>query len=253
MVREAVAVHQDNGDGVDTARAGGGETCGGLCFVEGFDDLAVRAYALVHLQHFGIERRGFGDGAGEELRAGLIADGERIGETACDREQRRLALAFEERVGGDGGAHLHRRDACIGRMTEQAGDAFDRRVGVLLRVFGKQLGGFQSAFRRARDDIGERAAAIDPELPALRHAAGLQDAAADRKTDRGENQHEDVEVSAAVAVRQDADARAERRDRQGQPVDDADERKQPDDADDQRDKADQDGDEVQHCGFQCIV
>ncbi|MGF6416458.1 hypothetical protein OKW37_008217 [Paraburkholderia sp. MM5482-R2] len=46
----------------------------------------------------------------------------------------------------------------------------DSRIAILLRVFGKQLVRGERAIRAARDDIGERAAAVDPELPAGRRA-----------------------------------------------------------------------------------
>ena len=50
--------------------------------------------------------------------------------------------------------------------AQQAPNAGDRRVVVLLRVIGQQLVRHQRAVGLARDDIGESAAAVDPELPA---------------------------------------------------------------------------------------
>ena len=40
----------------------------------------------------------------------LVADAQRVGEAAVDHQQRALALALQQRVGGDRGAHLHRLD-----------------------------------------------------------------------------------------------------------------------------------------------
>jgi hypothetical protein len=55
----------------------------------------------------------------------------------------------------------------VGLETEEPADAGEGGVLVLLRVIGKQLGGDQLPRRRSGNDIGERAAAIDPEAPLL--------------------------------------------------------------------------------------
>ena len=54
---------------------------------------------------------------------------------------------------------------------EYALDAFDGSVGILLRVFGQQLLGTEPAFAIQGDHVGERAAAIDREVPGAGHAA----------------------------------------------------------------------------------
>ena len=113
----------------------------------------------------------------EDVGPFLRTDREQVGKPAGDRQQHRLALALEQRVGGDRGA-----DADLGVRQRsrahpgQPSHRFDRGVGVVRRVFRKQLGGVQRAARIARDDVGERPPAVDPELPAiraLRHAASL--------------------------------------------------------------------------------
>ena len=53
-----------------------------------------------------------------------------------------------------------------GAHAEQVADAGDRRVAVVLRVLRQQLVRDERAVGPARDDVGERAAAVDPELPA---------------------------------------------------------------------------------------
>ena len=53
-----------------------------------------------------------------------------------------------------------------GAQAEQLADAVHRRVAIALRVLGQQLVRDERAVRPARDDVGERAAAVDPELPA---------------------------------------------------------------------------------------
>ena len=52
------------------------------------------------------------------------------------------------------------------RHAQQVADAGDRGVAVLLGILREQLVGDERAVGLARDDVGERAAAVDPELPA---------------------------------------------------------------------------------------
>ncbi len=140
--------------------------------VERPPDLAVRAHALVDLDDARVQRLGQHDLPREDARPVLVGDAERVAEPARDRQRRRLALALEQRVGGDGRPHLHRRDrrAGVERLSraaaEQAPDAFDRGVAILRRALRQQLVRHEPAVRAPRDDVGERAAAVDPELPA---------------------------------------------------------------------------------------
>ena len=67
---------------------------------------------------------------------------------------------------------LATRSAGIGAPAaepEEAADAVQRRVRVLLGVLRQELRPVQPPVRIARDDVGEGAAAVDPEVPA-RHA-----------------------------------------------------------------------------------
>src|SRR6202008_3781949 len=86
-------------------------------------------------------------------------------------EQRRFALALEQRVGRDRRSHLHALDllGCdrlVGAQPEQVADAGNRRIAVLLGVLGQQLVGDEAAVGALADQVGEGAAAVDPELPA---------------------------------------------------------------------------------------
>ena len=56
-----------------------------------------------------------------------------------------------------------------GRDAQQSADSLDRRVAVLLRILRQQFQRPQTPLGRTPHDIGERAAAIDPELPASVH------------------------------------------------------------------------------------
>ena len=54
---------------------------------------------------------------------------------------------------------------CPRATPEQIGDACGRRVGVSLGILGEKLVREEPPVRRPRHDVGERAAAVDAELP----------------------------------------------------------------------------------------
>ena len=106
----------------------------------------------------------------EDARTILVGDAQRVAETAGDHQQRALALALEQRIGRDRGAHPHRVDAArpgrgILGDPEQRTDPGHRGVAVARRVLRKQLVRQQAPVRPARHDVSERAAPVDPELP----------------------------------------------------------------------------------------
>ncbi len=171
VLREAVAVHEHDGHaaqpGVERVlkfRAQRG-------LVQCLQHVAVRADALVGLDHLRIEQLGQADVAVEQPRAILVGDAQRVAEAARGHQQRLLALALQQRVGGHRRAHLHAldelgRDRLAGLQAQQVADAGDGRVAVLLGVLGQQLVRDEAAVGPLRDDVGEGAAAVDPELPA---------------------------------------------------------------------------------------
>ena len=134
-------------------------------------DLAVRADAFIDFDHLRIEQLGQYDVAIEDTRPVLIGDAQRVAKAACNEQCGALALAFEQGIGGHCGAHLDRFDL-VGRNrragfdAEDVPDAGDRGVRIARRVFREQLVGNQRAIRFLRHDIGEGAAAIDPDIPA---------------------------------------------------------------------------------------
>ena len=139
--------------------------------VERPHDLAARADPLVDFDHALVEQRRQLDPPHEELGPVLVADPQRVGEAARDHERRALALALEQRVGRDRRPHFHRLDRAGGnrrtrREPEQLADAVHRGIAVASGILGQELVGDERAVGPARDDVGERAAAIDPELPA---------------------------------------------------------------------------------------
>ena len=111
---------------------------------------------------------------GEDVRAGLIADLQCVAEAArCDKKGA-VALALQQGVGGNRCAHLHRADGArrdrLARLdAHQAADALDGCVFVGFGIFRQQFAGMDGAFGVARDDVGERAAPVDPEIPLAAH------------------------------------------------------------------------------------
>lgn len=163
----AIAVHQHDRDARQPPVARGLQRGACLVLVEGGQDRAVGAGAFGDLGDGGVGRRRAVEPAREKLGPVLIADGERIAETPRDREQGRLPLAFEQRVGRDGAAHAdrERRQRAAARAGEVA-DRIDRRVAGAGGVFAEIFGGDDRALGGPRDDIGEGAAAVDPDMPA---------------------------------------------------------------------------------------
>ena len=171
VLRIAIAVHQDDRDRPDAVGAQRSEIAPCRLEVERLHDVAMRADALVDLDDTLVEQRRQFDPAHEELRPVLVGDAQRVGKSARDGECRRLAGALEQRVGGDGRPHLDRLDDAwrnrrARRKAQHLADAVHRGVAVAFRIFRQQLVRRQRAVRPARHDVGERAAAVDPELPA---------------------------------------------------------------------------------------
>ena len=167
----AVAVHEHHGDRADAVIERGPQASAGAVLVERCQHLSAGVDPLVDLDHPLVEKLRQDDMALEQLRPVLVADPERVAEAAGDRQHRAVALALEQSVGGDGGAHLDRPDrlrgdAFAGFQAEAVADALDRRVAVALGVLRQQLAGLGGAVRPLGDHVGKSAAPVDPELPA---------------------------------------------------------------------------------------
>jgi hypothetical protein len=96
-----------------------------------------------------VQQLGQHDVAVEQARPVLVGDAQRVAEAARDGQHGRFALALQQRVGGDRGAHLDRFDQACGnglarRQAQQVADAGDGGVAVLLRVLGQQLVGHEA-------------------------------------------------------------------------------------------------------------
>ena len=172
VLRVGVAVHEGDGDGVQTGAAGVFEPAPRPFFVERPHDRAVRADALVHLEHARVGRLRQPDVEREDVRPVLVADAQRVAEAARGHVQRRRPRALQERVGRHRRAHAHvgdelRGDRLVAAQPEQVAHALDGGVLVARGVLREQLARAQAAARRPRHHVGERAAAVDPEAPAL--------------------------------------------------------------------------------------
>ncbi len=106
----AVAMHQHDGAGAEAATEGGAQVALRGREIGRADPLAACAHALVHFDHFLVQHRGQLDVPHEQFRAVLVGDAQRIGEATRGDEDRAVALALEQRVGGHGRAHLHAVD-----------------------------------------------------------------------------------------------------------------------------------------------
>ena len=169
--RIAVGVHEHDGGTAQTRVVGGPQALAQVFFVQCGDHLAMRAHALFGLDHAFVQQLGQDDVPVEKARTVLVGDAQGIAETAGCDQQRGLALALQQGVGGHRGAHLHALDQIggdrlPGLQTEQVADAGHGCVTVLLGILGQQLVGDQGAVGALAHDVGEGAATVDPELPA---------------------------------------------------------------------------------------
>lgn len=122
--------------------------------------------ALGRLDDLRVEHVGLDDMAGEDVGAGLVADFEDIDEAVGDDEDGGCALAFQQGVCGDGGAHLDGVDRATAMVGEDGAHSLYRSVVIAARILRQELAHDQPARWRARYHVGEGTAPIDPELPA---------------------------------------------------------------------------------------
>ena len=166
----AVGVHEHDRDRVEALRAPLSQRHAHRLGVGRGLDGPVGQHALVDLDHARIKLFGLDDGLGEDFGARLVADLERVAETARRDEQRALAAPLEQRIGRDRRAHLDRANRSGGDRlaagdADEAADRLDRGV-VVERALRQELQGGETAGGIAADDVGEGAAAVDPKIPA---------------------------------------------------------------------------------------
>src|SRR5262245_60906633 len=127
--------------------------------------------ALFDFHDLRIQHLGQHDVPVEDPGPVLVGDAQRVAEAARDEEGCPAALALEQRVGRHRGAHLHRfdvlaRNDSILLQGENFSDPGKGGIPVAPRVLRQQLVRDERPVGTARDDVGERAAAVNPELPA---------------------------------------------------------------------------------------
>ncbi len=103
-------MHQHDSDGADAVGFGTFEFAAYGVEIDLALDGAVGAHALVDLDDALVEHVRFDDVLREDFRPRLVTDAQRVAEALGDQKQRALALALEERVGCDRGAHLDGAD-----------------------------------------------------------------------------------------------------------------------------------------------
>jgi hypothetical protein len=139
--------------------------------VQRLHHVAVRADALLGLDHAAVQQLGQHDVAVEQARAVLVGDAQRVAKAARGDQQRGLALALQQRVGGHRGAHLHAldllgRDRLPGRrpsrwrMPATAASRYCSGLSLSSLCVTSVPSGPPA------HHVGEGAAAVDPELPA---------------------------------------------------------------------------------------
>ena len=133
---EAISVQEHDGDRPDACRKGGHHADPCMGKVERDQNLSFSAQSLPDFDHPVVEKRRFDDIEIEQAGASLIADLESIPESLGDDEKGALALALQERVGGDRRAHLdagdgrggNRRTGAEAHELADAGDRITRRA-----------------------------------------------------------------------------------------------------------------------------
>ena len=183
--RVAPGVDQRDGAGADAVRMGRLERRGGCGLIQRLDLAAVHADAAGHLGDALVQQRRQLHVQVEQAGTGLVADPQQVAEAPVHHQQRALALALQQGIGGDGGAHADlahqaRGHWLVRRDAQHRLDPGDGGVLVAAGVLAQQLAGAQRPVGRAGDKVGEGAAAVDPELPSAMcavHAVSLPGAA----------------------------------------------------------------------------
>jgi hypothetical protein len=173
MGRVQVGMQEGDGDGGEALQRSSLELALQRFTIERADHCARSVEPLIGLDHPGVERGRLDDGQREQVRPRLVADQHGISEAPGGDEQGLGPGPLQERVGGDGGAHLDGVDAGGGEgfARGRAQDAAHGRnggVGIGVRG-GEQLQRGLAAVVRPpcdlADHIGESPAAVDPEAP----------------------------------------------------------------------------------------
>ena len=171
MLRIPIGMHQHDGDAAKPAIEGRLHLLASRLFLQRMHHLAIAREPLIDLDHLTMQQLGQDDLPIEQTGSILVSNAGRIGKTAREHQEHRLARALEQGIGRHGRSHLDRCDGLgrhwlIALHAQQPANPFDGRVGILLGVVGQQLGRQQCAVRASTHHVSEGASAVDPEFPA---------------------------------------------------------------------------------------
>ena len=173
MLRVGIAVQKDDGKRPDTARVDLLQLRAQPVQVGPLADCAVGKHSLVHFDHFRQQRFGLLYLQGEYVRSVLIADPEQVGKATRHDEAHGHAPAFQQGICGDGGAHSDGADAPARdgarprRKPQEFPHGLQAGVVVAPRVVAEEFADMEPTARVPRHHVRERAAPINPEIPAF--------------------------------------------------------------------------------------
>ena len=170
MLRMPEVMQEDDGDRVDAGFSGPRQGFAHRVLVQGLLFVPVGRDATRHFVHLLEQHLGLDDVAVEQFRPDLVADAQGVCKAFVGDQNDPITFAFQQRVGGHGGAHLDGADTLGGNAsalfdTHQIPDPLNRRVPVGLRVLREQLVAEDAAIGGACHHVGECAASVDPEIP----------------------------------------------------------------------------------------
>ena len=171
VLMEAIAVHQHDGNGPKALVPQRLQAICRIDFIQWNNNFAARANSFLYFHDICIKQFGKLDMPIKNARAILVTDAQLIAKAFRNEKCCRLALAFEQGVRRDSRSHLYGfylldRDGRVFRQREEMTNPRDCCIPILLGVFREELVCQQCAIRLFGDDIGKRATAVDPELPA---------------------------------------------------------------------------------------
>ena len=107
----------------------------------------------------------------------LVTDQQQVGQTAIGHKQHRLTGCLKQCIGGHGGAQPQfldqvRINPLLPGEPHQLAHGSNSRISGNIRLLRQHLAHQQLARRMTCHQIGERAASVNPELPAVQDNSG---------------------------------------------------------------------------------
>ena len=148
VIGEAVSVHEDNCGRANAAVKGGLQPGASLGDIQRHVDCAVHHDPLNNFDDARVKQCRLDDMQVKNARAGLIANLQGIAKSLGGDQNRCVALALQQRVGGNRSTHFDggnqvRRDRRIFRHLQKPANAGQRRVAIGFGVLRQQFAGGQ--------------------------------------------------------------------------------------------------------------